>query len=201
MRKLAILLGGAALLAACSTNAPPPPPPPAAPMVDMSNPLMGPGYMAMAASSDQFEIQSGQLALQMSQNAAVRNFANLLIADHTRTSQIMMTSAQSAGLTPPPPALLPPQQAMLDQLRAAGSGTSFDVAFQQAQISAHQQALQLHQNYAASGDNPALRNVASQTMPVIQMHLNQAQALNVAPPTVPPPPPPMPPVRHSGERG
>jgi putative membrane protein len=195
MRKLAILFGGAAILAGCSSN--PPPRPPAA-AVDLNNPLMAPGYMAMAGSSDQFEIQSGQLALQMSQNPAVRNFSNMIIADHTRSTQMVMAAAQSAGLNPPPPALLPPQQSMLDQLRAAGSGPSFDMAFQQAQVSAHQQALQLHQNYATQGDVPALRTVAGQIVPIVQMHLQQAQALNVAPP---PPPPPMPSTRRSGERG
>ena len=195
MRKLAIMLGGAVVLAACSSTPPPAPPPV---VVDLSNPLMAPGYMSMAASGDQFEIQSSQLALQMSQNPAVRNFANMLIADHTRMSQMMMATAQSVGLAPPPPTLLPPQQAMLDQLRGAGMGPGFDMAFRDAQISAHQQALTLHQNYATSGDVPALRTVAAQAVPIIQMHLQQAQMLNVAPP---PPPPAPPPVGRSGERG
>jgi putative membrane protein len=195
MRKLAILLGGAAVLAACSTT-PPPQPAPQPAAVDPTNPLFAPGYLSQAASSDQFEIQSGQLAVQASQNAAVRNFANMIIADHTRSTQMLTAAAQSAGLAAPPPGLLPPQQAMLDQLRAAGSGPSFDMAFQQVQVSAHQQALQLHQNYAAQGDNPALRTVAGQIVPVVQMHLQQAQALTVAPPAPPPPP-----VKRSGERG
>lgn len=196
MRKLAILFGGAALLAACETAPPPPPPPPP---VDLNNPLMAPGYMAQAASSDMFEIQSGQLALQSSQNAAVRNFANMIIADHQRSTQMLMAAAQSVHVPPPPPAIMPPQQAMLDQLRAAGSGPSFDMAFQQAQISAHQQALLLHQNYAAQGDVPALRAAAGQIVPIVQMHLQQAQSLSVS--TPPPPPPPMPTARRSGERG
>jgi putative membrane protein len=196
MRKLAILLGGALALAACSTTPPPPPPPPP---VDLSNALMAPGFLVQASSGDQFEIQSSQLALQASQNQAVRNFANLLIADHSRMSQTMAGAAQSAGLVPPAPALLPAQQAALDQLRAAGAGPSFDMAFKNAQISAHQGALTLMQNYAASGDVPALRAVAGQAVPVIQMHLQQAQLLNVAPP--PPPPPAPPPPGRSGERG
>src|SRR3954469_1565697 len=129
MRKLAVLLGGALALAACSSTPPAAPP---APPVDLSNPLMAPGYLAQAASSDQFEIQSGQLAQQMSQNPAVRNFGNLLVADHTRTTQLLMSTAQSAGVTPPPATLLPEQQAMLSQLQAAGPG--FDVAFKNAQI-------------------------------------------------------------------
>jgi putative membrane protein len=200
MRKLAILLAGAIALAACSNN----PPVPVAP-VDLSNPLLAPGFMAQAASGDQFEIQSSQLALQMSQNAALRNFANMLIADHTRLSQAMAAAAISARLNPPAPALLPAQQAMLDQLRASGSGTPFDLAYQQAQIQAHQNALALMQNYAASGDVPALRAAAAQAIPTIQMHLQQAQGLGnfIAPPTVPPTVPPMtaPPPRRAGERG
>ncbi len=196
MRKLAILFGGAALLAACQSNSSAPPA--AAVAVDPNNPLMAPGYMAMAGSSDQFEIQSAQLALQASQNAMVRNFANMLIADHTRSTQMVVSAAQSAGLTPPPPTLLPQHQSMLDQLRAAGTGPAFDMAFQQAQITAHQQALTLHQNYAASGDVPALRAVAGQVVPVVQGHLTQVQSMQVA---APPPPPAMPPAGRSGERG
>jgi putative membrane protein len=196
MRKLAILLGGALVLAACQTTPPPPPPP--AP-VDLNNPLMAPGFLAQASSGDQFEIQSSQLALQASQNVAVRNFANLLIADHTRMSQAMAAAAQSAGLPPPTPALLPAQQAALDQLRAAGAGPAFDLAFKNAQIAGHQQALGLMQNYATGGDVPALRTVASEAIPTIQMHLQQAQLLNVAPPAPPPPAPPPP--GRSGERG
>ena len=111
---------------------------------------------------------------------------------------MVVAAAQSAGLTPPPPALLPQHQALLDQLRSAGSGPSFDMAFRDIQINAHQQALQLHQNYAASGDVPALRATAGQIVPVVQMHLSQLQGLNVAPP---PPPPPMPTPGRSGERG
>ncbi len=195
MRKLAILFGGTVLLVACQTT--PPPPPPAAVAVDPNNPLMAPGYMAQAASSDMFEIQSGQLAMQASQNAAVRNFANMIIADHTRSTQMLMSAAQGAGLAPPPPALLPPQQAMLDQLRAAGSGPAFDQAFQQIQIQAHQSALGLHQNYASQGDVPQLRTAAGQIVPVVQMHLQQLQSMQV----MAPPPPPMPTTKRSGERG
>jgi putative membrane protein len=195
MRKMGILLGGALALAACSRTPPPAP-------VDPNNPLFSPGYMAQAASSDQLEIQSGQLALQASQNASVRNFANMIIADHTRSTQMIGAAAASARLTPPPPIILPPQQAMLDQLRAAGTGYSFDQAFQQEQIQAHQGALALHQNYASGGDVPALRATAAQIVPVVQMHLQAAQALQLTPPPPPPsPPPPPPPVRRSGERG
>lgn len=194
MRKLGILIGGTIALAACARTPPPP--------VDLNNPLLAPGFLAQAASGDQFEIQSSQLALTASQNAAVRNFANVMISDHTRLSQAMGAAVAAARLRPPAPTLLPAQQAMLDQLRAAGTGYSFDQAYQQAQIQAHQGALTLFQNYAARGDVPAIRTAAGQAVPTIQSHLAMAQALQVAPPSPPPPPaPPPPPPRRAGERG
>jgi len=198
MRKLAILLGGSMILAACATTPPPPPPAPA-PVVDPNNPLFAPGFLAQAASANQFEIDSSQLALQASQNQAVRNYANLLIADHTRLGAQVTATAQSAGLTMPPPGLLPAQQAALAQLRAAGTGPTFDMAYRQAQIDAHNQAIGLMQNYNASGDVPSLRAAAGQAIPMMQMHLQQAQMLNVAPP--PPPPMAAPAPGHAGERG
>jgi putative membrane protein len=194
MRKLAILLGGAIVLAACSHN--PPPPPPAPPAPDLNNLLLAPGFLAHAGSAYQFEIQSSQRALQVSTNPGVRAFASTLVNDHTMMGQQVAAAATSAGLTPPAPVLLQAEQAMLDQLRAAGSGPSFDMAFQQAQIVAHPQGISLIQNYAANGDVPALRTVATQAIPVMQNHLARAQGLVTAPP-----PPPPPPVTRPGERG
>ena len=198
MRTLEILLGAAMAVAACATNPPPPPAPPA-PAVDPNNPLFAPGFLAQAASANQFEIESSQLALQASQNAAVRNYANLLISDHTRLGQQVTAAAAAGGVPMPPPGLLPAQQSALAQLQAAGTGPNFDMAYRQAQIDAHNQAIGLMQNYSASGDVPALRSAAGSAIPMMQMHLQQAQMLNVAPP--PPPPMPAPTERGAGERG
>ena len=197
MRTLAILIGGAVALAACSTTPPPPPAPP-----DLNNVLLAPGFLAHAGSANEYEIEASQLALQASANPGVRNLANVIIADHTAMGQQVAAAATSAGLTPPPPTLLPAEQAMLDQLRASGSGPSFDMTYQQQQITAHQQAIAMMQNYATSGDVPALRTVATGAIPVMQKHLAMAQQIvATAPP--PPPPPPMapPPPGRAGERG
>lgn len=195
MRKLGIL-SGAIALAACAQN------PPSGP-VDLNNPLLAPGFLARAASANELEIESSQLALQASQNAAVRNFANVLIADHGQLGQQIGAAAAAAHLPPPAPVLLPAQQAVLDQLRGAGTGASFDLAFQQAQIQGHQQAIGLVQNYSANGDVPILRAAAGQAIPMMQRHLAMAQSLVVTLPPPPPPPPsaPTPPVRRPGERG
>jgi putative membrane protein len=197
MRKLAILLGGALALAACSTNPRPAPVP-----VDLNNVLLAPGFLAHAASANEFEIESAQLALQSGVNPSTQSFANMLITDHTMMGQQVAAAAAAAHVAMPPPVLLPADQAALDQLRAAGSGASFNLAFLQAQINAHQQGIALMQNYSANGDVPPLRTVAAGAIPVMQKHLQMAQTLAEAPPPPPPPPPmPAPAPGRAGERG
>lgn len=182
MRRTILLLAAAGTLGACgttNTDTAVTDTAAVAPAGDPSNPLTAAGYMPMAASSDQFEIQSSQLALQASQNPAVQSFARLMIAHHQATTANLTQAAQSAGLPPPPPALMPQEQALLDQVRAAGTGPAFDAAYKQAQIAGHQSALQLHQGYANGGDVPQLRQVAATAVPIVQQHLQAAQTLNV----------------------
>ena len=183
MRLLLVSAAGVALLSACATNAPEA----AAPPVDASSPLYAPNYLGMAGSSDQLEIQSGQLAQQMSQNPSVRQMGAMLVADHTNSTQQLMAAAQSAGIAAPPTAMRPEHAAMLQQIQSAPPG-QFDMVFRDVQIQAHQQALQLHQSYASGGDVPALRTTAANIVPVVQSHLNMLQSLQVM--AAPPPPGP-----------
>ena len=150
MKRLLLSVAAAAMVAGCASN-----PEPEVPAVDATSPMYAPNYLSTAASSDQFEIQSGQLAQTMSQNPGVRQIGQMLVTDHTNSTQQLTAAAQSAGITVPPPALLPEHAALLQQIQSAPPG-QFDTVFRVVQIQAHQQALALHQAYASGGDTPAL---------------------------------------------
>ena len=190
MRKIAVVLAATAALAGCAQN---PFRTPAAPVsnFDLSSPLYGPNFLHIATSSNLWEVQSSRLALQVSGNPAVRTFAEMIIADHTLLAGNMAAAGKAAGTLPPPPeALMPFDQARIDQLRATPA-MSFDGTYREMQIAAHQQAISLFQIYAAQGDNPVLRSMASQTLPMLQKHLAAAEALPVSaltPAAVAPPP-------------
>ena len=196
MRLLLVSVAAVALLSGCATQQPTEP----VVAVDPSSPLAAPNYLSMAGSSDQFEIQSGQLAQQMSQNPGIRQIGQMLVADHTNSTQQLMAAAQSAGITPPPPGLRPEHAALMQQIQSAPPG-QFDMVFRDVQIQAHQQALQLHQGYASGGDTPALRTAATNIVPVVQNHLTMLQGLAVAPPPPPPPAPAYQEPARPGERG
>ena len=162
------IAAAAAALGGCSTM-------PVAPVAGDMTPETRAAYVDMAAASDLYEIQSGQLAGQRAQNPAVRQFAQMLVEHHTQTTQQLSTAARAAGVTPTP-RLMPMHQQMLAQLQSA-SGGAFDALFVDQQVRAHEMALALHQNYARDGDAQALRTTAAAAVPVITQHLQQARQL------------------------
>lgn len=132
-------------------------------------------FVAQAAASDMFEIQSSQIALQKSQAAPVRQFAQMMVDHHTMTTRDLTAAAQKAGLTPP--STLPPDKAQKIAALQSAPAAGFDAAYMREQVQGHQEALALHQSYAAGGDNADLKGVARKAVPIVTGHLRQAQEL------------------------
>ena len=165
----------AALLSACAPT--PPPPPIVVPVPVVTAPAItqvGMDCVIRAGAMDMYEIEAARLALQMSTNANVRAFAQQMINDHTNATAQMAAAMQSLGMNPPPPTLTVDQTARLNNLRTAGTG--FDAMYLADQVSAHQEALALHQYCAANAGGP-VGSVSAGLSPHIQGHLTQAQTL------------------------
>ena len=143
----------------------------------MAMPTSAMDYLNMAGASDQFEIQSSQVALQRTQTPEVRQFAQMMIQHHTQSTADLVTAARSSNITPPPPRLRADQDRMIAGLRNSGTGADFDRAYLQGQLAGHREALMLHQHYAQHGDNPALRAAAAKIVPVVQTHLDRLQQM------------------------
>ena len=147
---------------------------------NMAMPTMATAYVPMAAASDQFEIRSSQLALQRSQNADVRRYAQMMIDHHTGTTQQLTAAARAVGITPP---AKPPMPAMLANMMRdleGKSGAAFDRAYVMHQTHSHEMALSLHRTYATSGDRAELRTVAGAAVPIVQQHLDDARRMHSA---------------------
>lgn len=141
----------------------------------------GPGraamaYVAKAGAADLYEIQASQMAAARTHRPQVRDFAQMLVTDHNRSTQMVTDAARSDGLTPRPPMLEPAQRAMLRQLGRARD-RDFDRLYLSQQIAAHQQGLALHRAYARNGQSRALRRAAQDIVPVVQTHLGRAREL------------------------
>jgi putative membrane protein len=134
-------------------------------------------FIRMFTSSNEFEIRSSQLAAQSSASDAVKQFARQMIIDHTKAGLDFKAARWwSLEFAAPEPALQPNEQQALDALEAA-SGDQFERAYVAAQVEAHGEAVALLRNYANAGDDLALKEFARKTQPVLEMHLEQANAL------------------------
>jgi putative membrane protein len=137
-------------------------------------------FVPAAAISDMYEIEASKLALQKSKSAEVKQFAQMMIKDHTATTAKVKSILSSANLqVTPPTALDDRRQGMIDNLKAA-SAADFDKVYLDQQTAAHQEALATMKSYADDGDNPALKQFAAETAPKIQQHYDKAQQLDNA---------------------
>jgi putative membrane protein len=126
------------------------------------------GFVTAAAIGDMYEIESSKLALQKSQNADVKKFAQQMITDHTRTSGELKKIASSANLTPPTQ-LDNRRQGMIDNLKAA-TGAAFDKAYITQQQASHAETVTLLENQINDGQNAALKQFAQKNLPAVRMH-------------------------------
>lgn len=127
-------------------------------------------YVAAAGASDLFERESAQTMLNSTQNPKIRNFAQTMIRDHTKSTDMVKAAAMRSGVHAGPPMLTPQQSEMLSQLRSQ-SGTARDATYITQQKQAHQQALAVHRAYATNGTDPALKTAAAQIVPVVEHHI------------------------------
>jgi putative membrane protein len=141
-------------------------------------PITAADFVNQAAASDQFEIKSSQLAATKSASPAIKAYAAMLIAEHTKsTNELTAAAAQGTPPVTPAPKLTAEQQANLDALDKAPKGAAFDKLYAQLQVPSHQNTLALLQGYAVRGDQPMLKTFASKTVPVVQKHLTEAQGM------------------------
>lgn len=132
-------------------------------------------FAERAASSNQFEIQSSQLALEMSQTEEVRSFAEMMVADHQAAGEKMKTAASAEGVAPAE-SLMPDHQSQLDNLSGL-SAEEFDAAYLAAQLAAHVEAVMLFEGYANQGQDGALKDFAAETLPKLQDHKAKVEPL------------------------
>lgn len=148
------------------------------PAADAATPGSPQEFVDMAAASDMFEIESAELAQEMGSSQAVKDFAAMMIEDHTAATEDLKTAAAAAqpALTVAPE-LSAEQQAQLDALRQAGDG--FDALYKEQQIAAHEKALALLEGYADSDGPEPLKNFASETATIVEGHLERVRDLSV----------------------
>ena len=142
-------------------------------------------FVKMAGAGDLFEKTSSQLVLKDAKNPKVRDFADMMIKDHTKSTADVVAAAKADGLRPGAPKLMPAQTKMISELKAAKPADREKLYLKQ-QVTAHQQALGIGEIRRFEGLNPAMLDLASgridgyiSDIPALQYYTKDKPSLKV----------------------
>jgi len=128
-------------------------------------------FIINAATGGMMEVEAAKIAIQKSSNAAVKNFASLMVKDHTKANTDLGKIAKSKGLALP--ASLPEDQMEHLSKMKALTGRPFDTHYIQMMLTDHAKTEALF-GEAAKFSNADLKNFALNTLPIIQTHHKKA---------------------------
>lgn len=127
-------------------------------------------FARITAISDMYELAAARLAAKRAESTPIREFAQMMITDHTRSSQALKDAVAASGQTLSMPTKLDNEhQAQVDILNSL-NGADFDREYISQQTAAHRKALSLLKAYAGSGETAELRQFAQSAIPTIQKH-------------------------------
>lgn len=118
------------------------------------------------------EVAAGQSAQRRAKTPAVRQFADKMVADHSRGNTELAAAAAQANIVAPTQ-MTPEHQKKIEGMNGLPD-TEFERAYIQGQIKDHRAMIELHRELQASM-TPALADYASRTLPKLEEHLRMAE--------------------------
>ena len=133
-------------------------------------------FIDLAAQTDMVEVNLGQLAQSASSSQPVKDYAQMLITDHTKDFNQLYELAHQANLNRPDAIDAGHNKAMIAPFQKL-TGTAFDRRYIHEMIAGHTQAIAVYKKVAEDAGNSALKSYAEETLPTLQKHLDAAKAL------------------------
>lgn len=130
-------------------------------------------FMMKAAQGGMAEVKLGQLATEKGSNPDVKVFGQKMIDDHTKANDQLKSIAQEQGVNLPT-SLNGKDQATYDRLSRL-SGAEFDKQYAKHMLMDHQEDVKDFQKEANNGKDEKVKSFASQTLPVLQQHLQMVK--------------------------
>jgi putative membrane protein len=130
-------------------------------------------FIKEAYQANANEIALAQLAEQKSENAEVKQFAEMVEKDHKQANDKLRTIAQSHGvaLEQTPDAK---QERQLEKFQKM-SGAEFDKEFSKEMLRGHQKAIAKYEKAEQKVSDPEVKQYITATLPTLREHQQQAK--------------------------
>jgi putative membrane protein len=133
-------------------------------------------FVGQANLGAPFQVDSGRLAETKAVNAAVRNYAQLMVTSHIPVVDALNAILLRKNVTPSNTLLQGAYRAMISTLKA-DRGAAFDRDYVNGQVEYQKGNAALFRQEIENGSDPDLKQFARETLPKIEDHLQRALKL------------------------
>lgn len=140
-----------------------------------------PQIAMIAVTADTIDIDAGKMAAEKTTNPKVKEFADLMVRDHTSVNEQATALAKKLNLTPEESATSRGLKANADKeaTKLKGmSGAAFDKAYVDNEVAYHEKVLSaVDTTLIPNAKNAELKNLLESARPIFVSHLNHAKEL------------------------
>jgi len=132
-------------------------------------------FYTAAARGGLGEVELARLAQEKSSDAKVKDFAGMMIKDHSAANEELLSLAASKSIKLPtgPGTRVDAQKVKLEAL----SGSGFDKAYIKDQVKAHRDTVALLKKEISSGQDEDAKAFARKVLPTVEDHLKAIDSI------------------------
>jgi putative membrane protein len=135
-------------------------------------------FAVTAAKDGMAEVAAGKMAQNQAVNQRVKNFATMMVTDHTRIGNDLTAIAKSKNIPLPTAPGADAQKKAADMSKMKGE--SFDKDYVNAMVDGHKKAVKLFTDASTSLKDSTLKAFAVNTLPTLKMHLDSIKAIKAS---------------------
>ena len=132
-------------------------------------------WVVDVANAGMTEVELSKVAKDKATSDRLKNFADMMITDHTKANDQLKQIAATKSITLPAN-LNDDSQKKLDALNKK-TGKDFDKAYTDDMLEGHRKAVSKFEDGSKNLKDADLKNFATQTLPTLQMHQDSIKAI------------------------
>lgn len=140
-----------------------------------STALVQDNFWTTAAQGGMAEVELGKLAASKATNAEVKQFAQMMVTDHTKANTELKTLAAKKNVVLPAEVSSSHKSLMEDLNKQTGA--AFDKAYVDAMVDDHEEDVEFFQDKSEDSSDADVKAFAAKTLPTLKMHLEKIKAI------------------------
>jgi len=132
-------------------------------------------FWTTAAQGGMAEVELGKLAASKATNPEVKQFAQMMVTDHTKANTELKTLAAKKSVTLPTEVSSSHKSLMEDLNKKTGA--DFDKAYVDAMVDDHEEDVEFFKDKSEDSSDADVKAFAAKTLPTLQKHLETIKGI------------------------